>query len=98
MPHGIIAKDQPGPVGLRDSLRPVHLERLTARLGKLLGAFARVDDAHTAGHAGVIGYDSDGRGEVTDLVADEPLPKAGRLESVAISRCRTAFCHNGPPV
>jgi uncharacterized protein YciI len=95
MPHGIIAEDQPSPVGLSDAVRPVHLECLTARLGKLLGAFARVDDAHTAGHGGVIGYDSDDRGEVEDFVGNDPFTEAGRFESVTISRCRKAFFDDG---
>ena len=91
MPYVIIAKDKPGSVALRNEVRPVHLEYMSAHLGKLLGAFAQVDDANTAVHGGVIVYDSDDRGEVEEFVANDPFTKAGLFESVTISRCRKAF-------
>jgi uncharacterized protein YciI len=94
MPHVIITQDKPSPVGMGNAVRPVHLEYPTTRLDKLLGAFARVDDPNTAVHGGVIVHDSDARGEVADLVANDPLTKAGGFESVAISRCRNAFFYD----
>jgi uncharacterized protein YciI len=91
MPYVIIAKDKPDSVALRNEVRPVHLEYMSAHLSKLLGAFAQVDDANTTVHGGVIVYDSDDRGEVEDFVANDPFTKAGLFESVMISRCRKAF-------
>jgi uncharacterized protein len=91
MPYVIITKDKPNAVGLRNEVRPEHLEYMTARLDRLLGAFAQVDDANTAVHGGVIVYDSDDRSEVEDFVANDPFTKAGLFESVTISRCRKAF-------
>jgi uncharacterized protein len=91
MPHVIITKDKPYSVALRNEVRPVHLEYMTARLDKLLGAFAQVDDANTTVHGGVILYDSDDRAEVEDFVANDPFTRAGLFESVTISRCRKTF-------
>jgi uncharacterized protein YciI len=91
MPHVIITKDKPNAVALRNEVRPEHLEYMTARLDKLLGAFAQVDDANTTVHGGVIVYDSDDRSEVEAFVANDPFAKAGLFESVTISRCRKAF-------
>jgi uncharacterized protein len=91
MPYVIITKDKPDSVALRTELRPEHLEYMTARLDKLLGAFAQVDDANAAVHGGVIVYDSEDRSEVEDFVATDPFTKAGLFESVTISRCRKAF-------
>ena len=76
MPYVIIAKDKPDSVGLRNQVRPEHLEYMTARVEKLLGAFAQVDDANTTVHGGVIVYDSDDRSEVEDFVGNDPFTKA----------------------
>ena len=91
MPYVIIVKDRPDSVALRNEVRPEHLAYMSARLNKLLGAFAQVDDANTAVHGGVIVYDSEDRAEVEDFVANDPFTKAGLFESVTISRCRKAF-------
>jgi uncharacterized protein YciI len=91
MPYVIITKDKANAAGLRNEVRPEHLEYMMARLNRLLGAFAQVDDANTTVHGGVIVYDSDDRSEVEDFVAHDPFTKAGLFESVTISRCRKAF-------
>lgn len=91
MPYLIIMKDKPDSAGLRNQVRPVHLEYMTARVDKLLGAFAQVDDANTAVQGGVIVYDCEDRAEVEEFVANDPFSKAGLFESVTISRCRKAF-------
>jgi uncharacterized protein YciI len=91
MPHVIIAKDKPNSVHIRNEVRPVHLEYMTANVSKILGAFAQVDDANTTVHGGVIVYDSEDRAEVENFVANDPFTKAGLFESVTISRCRKAF-------
>ncbi|MDX1540719.1 MAG: YciI family protein [Geminicoccaceae bacterium] len=91
MPYVIITRDKPGSVDVRNDVRPVHLEYMTARLDKLLGAFAQVDDANTTVHGGVIVYDSEDRAEVEEFVANDPFTKAGLFESITISRCRKAF-------
>ena len=91
MPFVIIAKDKPNSVHVRNEVRPEHLEYMTASVGKILGAFAQVDDANTTVHGGVIVYDSDDRAEVEGFVANDPFTKAGLFESITISRCRKAF-------
>jgi uncharacterized protein YciI len=91
MPYVIITMDKPKSVSLRNEVRPVHLEYMTANLSKILGAFARVDDANTTVHGGVIIYESEDRSEVEDFVANDPFTKAGLFKSVTISRCRKAF-------
>lgn len=91
MPYVIITKDRPDSVGLRNEVRAVHLDYMTANLGKILGAFAQVDDANTTVHGGVIVYDSEDRAEVEEFVANDPFTKADLFESVTISRCRKAF-------
>lgn len=91
MPYVIITKDKPNAVSLRNEVRPEHLKYMTARVDKLLGAFAQVDDANTTVHGGVIVYDSDDRSEVEGFVANDPFTRAGLFESVTISRCRKAF-------
>ncbi len=91
MPYVIIVKDKPNSVSLRNEVRPVHLEYMTANVGKILGAFAQVDDANTTVHGGVIVYDSEDRAEVEDFVANDPFTKAGLFKNITISRCRKAF-------
>jgi len=75
MPYVIIARDEPGSVSLRNEVRPVHLESMTANLSKILGAFA--DDADTTVHGGVIVYDCEEPSEAEGLRRERSVHPGG---------------------
>ena len=91
MPYVIITRDKPNSLALRNEVRPVHVDYLTANQHRLLAAGAMIEDDGSGGSGGVIIIDTDVRKEAEDFIANDPFTKAGLFEDVQVKRWRKAF-------
>lgn len=91
MPYVIITEDKPGKLALRNEVRAVHVDYLTANQHRLLAAGAQIEDDGTGGSGGVIIVDTDDRKEAEALIAEDPFTKAGLFADIKVRRWRKAF-------
>jgi len=91
MPYAILTTDKPDSAELRAKVRDVHLQYLTANVGKLLAAGALISDDGTGGHGSVFIVDTDERKEAEAFIAGDLFSKAGLFEKVTVTRWRKAF-------
>ena len=91
MPYVIITKDKPNSLALRNEVRAVHVDYLTANQHRLLAAGAQIEDDGSGGSGGVIIVDTDDRKEAEEFIANDPFTKAGLFEDVQVKRWRKAF-------
>ncbi|HEX5079745.1 MAG TPA: YciI family protein [Geminicoccaceae bacterium] len=91
MPYVIITRDKPNSLALRNEVRAVHVDYLTANQHRLLAAGAMIEDDGRGGSGGVIIIDTDDRKEAEDFIANDPFTKAGLFEDVQVKRWRKAF-------
>lgn len=91
MPFLITTWDKPDSFDLRLRVRPDHLAYMTANVNRILGAFARVDEANQIVDGGVVVLDTEDRGEAERFVREDPFTKAKLFENVTVERCRKAF-------
>jgi uncharacterized protein YciI len=91
VPYVIITEDKPNSLALRNEVRAVHIDYLTANQHRLLAAGAQIDDDGTGGSGGVIIVDTDDRKEAEDFIANDPFTKAGLFTDIKVTRWRKAF-------
>jgi uncharacterized protein YciI len=91
VPYVIITADKPDALALRNEVRAVHLDDLTANQHRLLAAGAQTEDDGTGGSGGVIIIDTDDRKEAEDCIANDPFTKAGLFTDLKVTRWRKAF-------
>ena len=91
MPYVIITKDKPDSLALRNEVRAVHIDYLTANQHRLLAAGAQIEDDGSGGSGGVIIVDTDDRKEAEEFIANDPFTKAGLFSDVKVTRWRKAF-------
>ena len=84
MPYVIITKDKPDSLALRNEVRAVHIDYLTANQHRLLAAGAQIEDDGSGGSGGVIIVDTDDRKEAEDFIANDPFTKAGLFSDVKV--------------
>lgn len=91
MPYVIITRDKPNSLALRNEVRPVHLDYLTANQHRLLAAGGQIEDDGSGGNGSVYIVDTDDRKEAEDFIANDPFTKAGVFADIKVSRWRKAF-------
>jgi uncharacterized protein YciI len=91
VPYVIITKDKPNSLALRNEVRAVHIDYLTANQYRLLAAGAQIEDDGSGGSGGVIIVDTDDRKEAEDFIANDPFTKAGLFSDIKVTRWRKAF-------
>jgi uncharacterized protein len=91
VPYVIITKDKPDSLALRNEVRAVHIDYLTANQHRLLAAGAQIEDDGSGGSGGVIIVDTDDRKEAEDFIANDPFTKAGLFSDIKVRRWRKAF-------
>ena len=91
VPYVIITRDKSNSLALRNEVRAVHIDYLTANQHRLLAAGAQIEDDGSGGSGGVIIVDTDDRKEAEDFIANDPFTKAGLFEDVQVKRWRKAF-------
>jgi uncharacterized protein len=91
VPYVIITKDKPNSLALRNEVRAVHIDYLTANQHRLLAAGAQIEDDGSGGSGGVIIVDTDDRKEAEEFIANDPFTKAGLFSDIKVSRWRKAF-------
>jgi uncharacterized protein len=91
VPYVIITKDKPNSLALRNEVRAVHIDYLTANQHRLLAAGAQIEDDGSGGSGGVIIVDTDDRKEAEEFIANDPFTKAGLFSDIKVTRWRKAF-------
>jgi hypothetical protein len=91
VPYVIITRDKPNSLALRNEVRPVHLDYLTANQHRLLAAGGQIEDDGSGGNGSVYIVDTDDRKEAEDFIANDPFTKAGVFADIKVSRWRKAF-------
>jgi uncharacterized protein len=91
VPYVIITKDKPNALALRNEVRAVHIDYLTANQHRLLAAGAQIEDDGSGGSGGVIIVDTDDRKEAEEFIANDPFTKAGLFSDIKVTRWRKAF-------
>jgi uncharacterized protein YciI len=91
VPYVIITRDKPNSLALRNEVRAVHIDYLTANQHRLLAAGAQIEDDGSGGSGGVIIVDTDDRKEAEEFIANDPFTKAGLFSDIKVTRWRKAF-------
>jgi uncharacterized protein len=91
VPYVIITKDKPNSLALRNEVRAVHREYLTANQHRLLAAGGQIEDDDSGESGSVYIVDTDDRKEAEEFIVNDPFTKAGVFADIQVKRWRKAF-------